>query len=229
MNNDRFKITDQIVLDLIAESVNRNIDFRTTCNLRRKSLNAVKQYAIDNDIKLPRINDITRGPIKEIPLNEILENKHPQYTTKLLRKRLIKEGLKGNSCESCGIKTWKFYGDEFSVPLQLDHIDGNKLNNDLSNLRMLCANCHSLTPTFCGKNKRKAVQLVRQRDGKTRHYSPAHPFRQKRIGPLKNYVSEEILKFEESLGRPLTNKDTLTYKVKKIGMVFGNIKLGKGK
>lgn len=32
--------------------------------------------------------------------------------------------------------------------LEIDHIDGNKNNNTEQNLVLLCANCHSLTPTF---------------------------------------------------------------------------------
>lgn len=36
--------------------------------------------------------------------------------------------------------------------LQLDHIDGNKKNNSLINLRLLCPNCHSQTQTFVRKN-----------------------------------------------------------------------------
>jgi len=45
------------------------------------------------------------------------------------------------------------------IPLELDHIDGNHQNNALDNLRLLCPNCHSLTPTFRGKNKRRAPTL----------------------------------------------------------------------
>ena len=39
------------------------------------------------------------------------------------------------------------------VPIQLEHIDGDSDNNDLKNLKLLCPNCHSLTPTFGALNK----------------------------------------------------------------------------
>lgn len=39
------------------------------------------------------------------------------------------------------------------IPLHLEHIDGNHLNNNLNNLTLLCPNCHSQTPNFRGRNK----------------------------------------------------------------------------
>jgi 5-methylcytosine-specific restriction endonuclease McrA len=39
------------------------------------------------------------------------------------------------------------------IPIQLEHIDGNSENNELSNLKLLCPNCHTLTPTWGGANK----------------------------------------------------------------------------
>ena len=38
------------------------------------------------------------------------------------------------------------------LKLQVDHIDGDALNNCISNLRFLCPNCHSQTETFCAKH-----------------------------------------------------------------------------
>jgi hypothetical protein len=39
--------------------------------------------------------------------------------------------------------------------LQIDHIDGNASNNLFGNLRVICPNCHSLTPTYGGLNRGK--------------------------------------------------------------------------
>lgn len=39
------------------------------------------------------------------------------------------------------------------ISLELDHIDGDNTNNEISNLHYLCPNCHALTKTYRGKNK----------------------------------------------------------------------------
>jgi hypothetical protein len=39
------------------------------------------------------------------------------------------------------------------VPLEIDHIDGNSENNAEENLRLICPNCHSLTPSFRNLNR----------------------------------------------------------------------------
>jgi predicted RNA-binding Zn-ribbon protein involved in translation (DUF1610 family) len=78
-----------------------------------------------------------------------IENIRDYATRASVRKRIIKENLMPHECSECGISEWK--GKKLS--LHLDHIDGNSWNHELSNLRFLCPNCHSLTDTYTGKNK----------------------------------------------------------------------------
>lgn len=40
-----------------------------------------------------------------------------------------------------------------TIPLEIEHIDGNYKNNSEENLKLLCPNCHSLTSTYKGANK----------------------------------------------------------------------------
>ena len=73
-----------------------------------------------------------------------------------LKKRIIKEGLLNYQCAICNIDSWL----NKSLSLHLDHINGDNTNNDLSNLRFLCPNCHSQTDTYCGKNKKLPAHSV---------------------------------------------------------------------
>jgi Zn finger protein HypA/HybF involved in hydrogenase expression len=68
-----------------------------------------------------------------------------------LKLKLFRDGVKEKKCECCGIEEWR----GLPAPLELDHIDGDHYNNELSNLRILCPNCHAQTETHSGKNRSK--------------------------------------------------------------------------
>ncbi len=87
----------------------------------------------------------------KIELTEILEGKHPQFQSNKLRLRLLNEGVKEHKCECCGGTEW----NGKAIPLELNHIDGNSHNHLLSNLEIICPNCHSQTSTFRGRNIKK--------------------------------------------------------------------------
>jgi Zn finger protein HypA/HybF involved in hydrogenase expression len=82
-----------------------------------------------------------------MPLEEALTNPSPYLNMAKLKRRLLKAGLKSLRCEMCNITSWR----DKVLPFQLDHIDGNRTNNLLENLRMLCPNCHAQTETWCRK------------------------------------------------------------------------------
>ena len=61
---------------------------------------------------------------------------------------------KYNGC--CSLCGWnKVHPITGTVPLEIDHIDGNAENNSEENLRLLCPNCHALTPNFRNLNRGK--------------------------------------------------------------------------
>jgi len=83
-------------------------------------------------------------------IEEYTSNKVPMQSDKL-KIRLINEGYLEPKCNMCGISRWL----DGEVPLQLDHKNGNKDDNSLRNLRLLCPNCHALTPQYRLKDEFK--------------------------------------------------------------------------
>ena len=81
------------------------------------------------------------------PLQAILRRGTTPNTSKL-RRRLIEAGLFEPICSDCGLSTWQ----NANIPLELDHRDGDRTNNLIENLRLLCPNCHALTPNYRGRN-----------------------------------------------------------------------------
>ncbi len=83
-----------------------------------------------------------------ISLKDILVENSPYQSFKL-KARLFKEGLRPKQCEQCG---WDKKTTDGYLPLELDHINGNHYDNRIENLRILCPNCHSLTPHHRGRS-----------------------------------------------------------------------------
>jgi hypothetical protein len=95
---------------------------------------------------------VNRGAIQPrpygMPFDELLvKRKRGRENIKL---RLIAAGIKERRCERCGIADWR--GSVLS--LCLHHVNGDRHDNRLENLQLLCPNCHSQTPNFGSKNKR---------------------------------------------------------------------------
>lgn len=86
-------------------------------------------------------------------LEDYLIENCPKILHSKVKYRLIKEGYLTEICYICKLgPTW----NEKTLVLQLDHINGNSFDNRIENIRLLCPNCHSQTPTFCSKNKQTA-------------------------------------------------------------------------
>ncbi len=72
-------------------------------------------------------------------------------STHRLKLLLLRDGVKNHRCESCNLTEWLGR----PIPLELHHKDGNRSNNKLENLQLLCSNCHALTPNNSGRGIRR--------------------------------------------------------------------------
>ena len=89
-------------------------------------------------------NSNSKDPIYLLTLNGTKTKSH------YLKGRLIRFGYKKHCCEKCNNIHWN--GE--LIPIELHHINGNKNDNRLENLQILCPNCHAQTPNYTAKNKK---------------------------------------------------------------------------
>lgn len=167
----------------IAETL-RKLGFSTGAANYRSLHKLLKLYSISIEHFLGLAHNKGKyfGPKRDI---EDYLNGTQRINSHALRQKLIKRGIKQHKCEICGITEW--CGKP--TPVELDHIDGNNENNQLSNLRIICPNCHAQTDHYrgrntqyhkklkesqcyckCGKLKYKNSKLCRECNGKLPKY-----------------------------------------------------------
>lgn len=73
------------------------------------------------------------------------------------------------------------------IPIEIDHIDGDSKNNKLENLRVLCPNCHSLTSTYKGANKKST------REYRKKYYKNIKYLKDKEKKDYLNNIKEKLI------------------------------------
>lgn len=84
--------------------------------------------------------------------SKILDSDWESLSYERKRKRVILE--QSGECYDCKLSEWK----GCKLTLELEHINGNHLDNSRENLKAICPNCHSITPTWRGKNKPNQIR-----------------------------------------------------------------------
>ena len=79
----------------------------------------------------------TSGPYS---IDKILTGEYPNYPTWKLRNRLLALDILKEECNCCGYAEHRVTDD--TVPLLLDHMDGDETNHCIENIQLLCLNCY---------------------------------------------------------------------------------------
>jgi hypothetical protein len=122
----------------------------------------IKHFGIDTSHFVGQAHNKGKSfPAKRKSYSEILivksEGSHKTKTSQI-RRALIEYGIE-HQCSECKVKP--LWNGKILV-LQVDHKDGDWLNNQVSNLRFLCPNCHSQTPNY--SKKKTSLASVAKRD-----------------------------------------------------------------
>jgi hypothetical protein len=115
----------------------------------KKIRNLIKEILIENGNYKGHAHN--KGKKCIIIENEYFFIKGKKKNSFSLRRALFNRGIKEKKCENCNLSEW--LGKE--IPVEVHHIDGDKLNNTLENLQILCPNCHYFTDTYKSKNRKK--------------------------------------------------------------------------
>lgn len=137
-------------------------------NVRREKISKTWNCLFCNKVHTGRVGKFCNTNCqKEHEYNDRVHNwihNSDSATSKGTIKRYLTE-QHGYNCSICGINNW----NNKTIVLEIEHKDGNSLNNHISNLCLICPNCHSQTDTYKGKNKGKGrhARRIRYQEGKS--------------------------------------------------------------
>lgn len=135
---------------------------------RLKNNNQISWFKIKSKQEIDEIIQ----KIKAVKLKQLLERNWDEigYDTKIKRVKIEQQG----KCKKCGLSKWQ----NQDIILEIEHKNGNHNNNNRDNLEALCPNCHSMTGTWRGRNKKGHRQKVIKDEILVRTYLKSENIRQ---------------------------------------------------
>lgn len=146
-------------VDELKVAIDKSMCFSDVCRLLNITtctfnITRLKKLCVDNDISINHFDLKKSFRRNKVNLTTrdvfIIDSK---ISRSHLRNFCIRNGLYTGNCEECGIG--ELWNNKYLL-IELDHINGINDDNRVENLRWLCPNCHSQTPTYRkGYNRRK--------------------------------------------------------------------------
>ena len=164
------RLPEETLRKVILESKSiRDVFYRMELCISGTHYTSFKRRISELNIDISHFNGIYKGGKHtcELPVERVFAA-GTRHNGPTLARKIRKYSLKPYQCTKCGlVGEWQ---NEL-ITLQIDHINGTSDDNRLENLRFLCPNCHSQTPTYAGKRFKKhyhCVECGRPRSSKAR-------------------------------------------------------------
>jgi len=183
----------------------------------------IKYFGIDISHFTRKKNNNSKYYKNKIKPDEILcynRLKGTREASKRLRRAMLEFGI-SHSCSKCKNKgKWQ----EEELVLEIDHINENRLDNRIENLRFLCPNCHSLRGNnipvivkickkckskYVGNNKTYCSFKCRKKDKEIKTKA-CKECRKEYIGINKEYCSKECFNKYKRLNSNKPSKEQLS-------------------
>jgi hypothetical protein len=153
------KYTRELLTEAVANSISiagvlRYLEIPIAGGNHAHISRKLKQLGIDTSHFLGQAHSRKQPSARRLTAEHVLVLRSlgsPRPKAHVLRRALREVGVP----YVCGICRIGAEWNAKPIVLHVDHINGNWLDNSKENLRFLCLNCHSQTPTFAGRSKKK--------------------------------------------------------------------------